>query len=225
MKPVCLLSLLVAGAAAFHMPLSSRQPHTKLNAGSAYVSTRTGKEERLEQYKGWLEGAEMIFAIPAQGMTVKQVAQLRKAVPQDTKVRVAKNTILKRAIEGNSQWEVVGDKLESSNMWFFVGSDMKGTFDGYEAFLKENKALKESHTFRFGAMDGTLLDTEGVQKISKLPGKLDLYTKLAFALKQPGTRLGKSLKAIPTKLTRAIKLSFEEGAGEGEAPAAEPAAE
>jgi len=66
--------------------LSSRQPHTKLNAGSAYVSTRTGKEERLEQYKGWLEGAEMIFAIPAQGMTVKQVAQLRKAVPQDTKV-------------------------------------------------------------------------------------------------------------------------------------------
>jgi len=38
---------------------------------------------------------------------------------------VAKNTILKRAIEGNSQWEVVGDKLESSNMWFFVGSDMK----------------------------------------------------------------------------------------------------
>lgn len=40
-------------------------------------------------------------------------------------MRIAKNTILKRAIEGDSKWEVVGDSLEQSNMWFFVGSDMK----------------------------------------------------------------------------------------------------
>lgn len=69
------------------------------------------------------------------------------------------------------------------------------------------------------------------QQISKLPSKLDLYTKLAFALKQPSTRLAKTLKAAPTKLTRAIKLSFEEGnaaggGGDGgDAPAEEPAAE
>jgi len=50
------------------------------------VSTRTGKQERLDQYKGWLEHAEMIFSIPAQGLTVKQISQLRKAVPEDTKV-------------------------------------------------------------------------------------------------------------------------------------------
>jgi hypothetical protein len=69
------------------------------------------------------------------------------------------------------------------------------------------------------------------QQISKLPSKIDLYTKLAFALKQPSTRLAKTLKAAPTKLTRAIKLSFEEGKEEGgsgggdDAPAEEPAAE
>lgn len=50
------------------------------------MSTRTGKQERLDQYKGWLEHAEMIFAIPAQGLSVKQISQLRKAVPEDTKV-------------------------------------------------------------------------------------------------------------------------------------------
>ncbi|TFJ80812.1 hypothetical protein NSK_007989 [Nannochloropsis salina CCMP1776] len=103
-----------------------------------------------------------------------------------------------------------------------------GTFDGYETFLKENKPLRETHNFKFGALDGELLDTAGVEKISKLPGKLELYTKLAFALKQPSTRLAKTLKAAPTKLTRAIKLSFEEGKEDGEeaaAPAEEPAAE
>lgn len=70
--------------------------------------------------------------------------------------------------------------------------------------------------------------THHYPQISKLPSKLDLLTKLAFALKQPSTRLAKTLKAAPTKLTRAIKLSFEEGsegAGAGDAPAEEPAAE
>jgi hypothetical protein len=38
---------------------------------------------------------------------------------------VAKNTILKRAIEGDSRWSVVGDSLFESNMWFFVGNDLK----------------------------------------------------------------------------------------------------
>jgi ribosomal protein L10 len=40
-------------------------------------------------------------------------------------VRVAKNTLLKRAIEGDEKWSVVGSELEASNMWFFVGSDLK----------------------------------------------------------------------------------------------------
>jgi len=42
----------------------------------------------------------------------------------------------------------------------------QGTFDGYESFLKDNKALRDTHTFRFGAIDGSLLDTAGVEKVS-----------------------------------------------------------
>lgn len=43
----------------------------------------------------------------------------------NVQVRVAKNTILRRAIEGDAKWSVVGPQLESSNMWFFIGSDLK----------------------------------------------------------------------------------------------------
>ena len=43
---------------------------------------------------------------------------------------------------------------------------LQGTFDGYEAFLKDNKALRDTHTFRFGAIDGDLLDTVGMEKVS-----------------------------------------------------------
>ena len=47
-----------------------------------------------------------------------------------TQVRIAKNTLLRRAIEGDAKWSVVGDSLEASNMWFFVGSDFKVLFFG-----------------------------------------------------------------------------------------------
>lgn len=46
----------------------------------------------------------------------------------DQQVRVAKNTLLRRAIEGDEKWQVVSPKLEESNMWFFVGSDLKVCF-------------------------------------------------------------------------------------------------
>jgi ribosomal protein L10 len=61
-------------------------------------------------------------------------------------VRIAKNTILKRAIEGDSRWDVVGEKLESSNMWFFVGSDLKvGREGGREE--REEREGREQDSF------------------------------------------------------------------------------
>ena len=40
-------------------------------------------------------------------------------------VRVAKNTLLRVAIEGDDKWSVVSPQLAQSNMWFFIGSDLK----------------------------------------------------------------------------------------------------
>lgn len=46
-------------------------------------------------------------------------------------------------------------------------SSTQGTFEGFEKFIKENRDLKDSHTYRFGAIDGELLDTAGVEKVSQ----------------------------------------------------------
>jgi hypothetical protein len=41
----------------------------------------------------------------------------------------------------------------------------QGTFEGYERFIKENKDLRDTHGYRFGAIDGALLDPAGVEKV------------------------------------------------------------
>lgn len=61
---------------------------TALGAGSAYVSTKAGKAERIELYKQWLENAQLIFAIPGKDLSVAQVSALRRSMPEGTKVRV-----------------------------------------------------------------------------------------------------------------------------------------
>jgi len=54
--------------------------------GQNVVSTRAGKAARTEQYKEWLANADLIFAIPSYNLTVKEVFDLRKAMPEGTKV-------------------------------------------------------------------------------------------------------------------------------------------
>lgn len=40
-------------------------------------------------------------------------------------VHVAKNTLLRVAIEGNDKWTSVQPVLERENLWFFVDEDVK----------------------------------------------------------------------------------------------------
>jgi large subunit ribosomal protein L10 len=89
---------------------------------------------------------------------------------------------------------------------------VQGTFDAYAKFIKENKDKEESHKYRFGAMEGKLLDQAGLEVVSKLPSKDELYSTLVYMLKQPSTKLAQTLNEAPSKLGRAIKLSFEKEA-------------
>merc|ERR1719379_865613 len=92
-------------------------------APSGYATTREGKNERIENYKKWLDGTQFVFAVPSTELTVKQVKELKNAMPEGTDIHVVKNTLIRRAIE-ETQWEVLSPKLEGPAMWFFVKDDL-----------------------------------------------------------------------------------------------------
>lgn len=62
------------------------------NIGQSFVSTREGKEARITQYKEWLENADLIFAIPSFNLTVKDVSDLRKKMPEGVQVRTRQSS-------------------------------------------------------------------------------------------------------------------------------------
>jgi len=187
------------------------RPSTSLYGGAKGASTTLdGKKATIETVKGLLDSSEMIFTIPASGLTVAEAQQLRLAVPETTTVKVVKNKLMARAVEDTEYSAVIGDPLlKGANMWFFIEDDIKGTMTSLKDFQKE-AGKKESHPILGGVLENTVYDPAGVDAIGKLPSKLELYAKIAGSIKAVPTKLARVIKAPGDKLGRAIKLATEE---------------
>lgn len=211
MRFLTLAALSVSLATGF-MPLftAPRRP-TSLNGGGKGVATsKEGKVSTVERVKGLLNSSEMIFSIPASGLTVAQAQKLRLAVPETTTVKVVKNKLMARAVEDTSFDCLLGDPLlKGSNMWFFIEDDISGTMKSLKDYYKDT-GKKETHAILGGILENNVYDPAGVDVIGNLPSKQELYAKIAGSIKAVPTKVARVIKAPSNKLARAIKLATEE---------------
>lgn len=210
MRSLALFLSALASAAAFTgTPLVSRTVRrtSTLNMGgsSGFATTLEGKKARVAAVKELLDKSEMIFNIPAGQMTVQETETMRTSLPEGSTAMVVKNTLFRRAIEG-SEWEPIKDKVQGPQMWFFIEEDIGGTIKAYKDFVKEVDKI-ESHPIQDGIIEGVAYDSKGVEAIGKLPSKLELYAKIAGAIKAVPTKVASAVKAPNAKLARAIKLA------------------
>ena len=211
MKQSLLLLGLAASAAAFTGPVlrpAETYSSALFGGASGYSTTLEGKKERVATVKELLDKSELIFTVPASGITVPQVQNLRRSLPAGTTVSVIKNKLMTRAIEG-TDFEAVGSMLKGANMWFFIEEDIGGTVKSWNDFVKSAN-LKDSHSILGGNIEGTNYDTAGVEAISKLPSKTELIARIAGGIKAVPTKLARVVKAPGMKVARAIKLAGEE---------------
>lgn len=209
MKSVLLLAAAVGSATAF---LPTNQPASRqttfLQGGAAgYATSLEGKKASVAQVQELLETSEMIFSIPASALTVAESQTLRQSMPEGTTVKVVKNKLMARAVEG-TDFSEASNILAGANMWFFVEEDISASLKAYNAFVKDY-GKQESHPVLGGVMDETLYDGKGVDAIGKLPSKLELYAKIAGSIKAVPTKVARVIKEPNSKLARAIKLAGE----------------
>ena len=201
---------MVASATAFSpAPQSTTVSSTALfGGGRGHATTLDGKKATVANVRELLEKSEMIITVPASGITVSRVQDLRRSLPEGTTMKVVKNKLMTRAIEGTT-YEPVGDKfLKGANMWFFIEEDIGGTVKAWNQFVKD-KGLKDTHNIYGGNIEGTNYDEAGVTAISKLPSKIELITRIAGSIKAVPTKVARVINAPGTKMARAIKLAGE----------------
>ena len=214
MKSIFGTLCLAATATAFTSPNSSPQQirtaaDTALfGGGRGGATTLEGKKETVAKVRELLDTSEMIITVPASGIKVSQVQDFRRSLPAGTTVKVVKNKLMSRAIEG-TPYETAGAMLQGANMWFFINEDIGGTVKNWNTFCKSS-GLLESHKILGGNIEGTNYDANGVTAISKLPSKLELIAKIAGGINAVPTKLARVVKAPGMKVARAIKLAGDE---------------
>lgn len=181
--------------------------------------SRTKKEETIETVKQQLQDCHLIAGIKYKGFTVQQFQQLRTTFPENTKLIVAKNTLVLKAIEG-TQWESLKPCMKGMNAWLFVHSEeIPAALKPYRTFQKEKKL--EENDFSGAVFEGKYYAPEEFKTLETLPTRAEVYAKLLGSLKSPATSVVGTLQAPARILVLTLKayvkkLEEESGAGTAE---------
>jgi large subunit ribosomal protein L10 len=142
--------------------------------------------------------SESAIAAEYRGLSVAQMTELRaKARSEGVYLRVMKNTLAKRAIEG-TDFECLGEALQGPILLAFSREDPGAAARVIKEFAKENEDLAT----RAVAIGGTLYGAEDLSRLASLPTLDQARAILLGVIQAPLTQLVRTLAEPPTMLAR-----------------------
>ena len=146
-----------------------------------------------------LKGAEAAVLAEYRGLTVTQMTELRrKAHESNVYLRIVKNTLARRAIEG-SDFECLKDQF-TGPLAFAVSSDPAAAAKVLNNFSKENEKL----VLKAGAMSGRLISMEELKALAALPSREELLAKLLGTMQAPVQKFVQTLNEVPASFVRTL---------------------
>ena len=159
------------------------------------------------------------------GLTVAQLAELRRALNGHASFAVVKNTLTRIAATEAGVADQLGDLLTGPSAIAFVEGDVVEAAKGLRDFARANPALE----IKGGIIDGKSMTPSEIGRLADLESRDVLLAMLAGAMKASMARAAATMAALPTQMARlaaALEAKRTEEAPAAEAPAAEaPAAE
>ncbi|KAG7030766.1 50S ribosomal protein L10, chloroplastic, partial [Cucurbita argyrosperma subsp. argyrosperma] len=205
-------------------PLSFSPLRHSTNQGRHYrclkvagAISRTKKEETVETVKEQLDKCYLLAGIKYKGFTVKQFQELRRSLPETSKLIVAKNTLVLKAIEGTT-WEALKPCMKGMNVWLFVHSEeIPAAIKPYRDFQKEKKL--EDNDFTGAVFEGKYYGPDDFKTLETMPSRAEVYAKMLGLLKGPASSLVGTLQAPARDVLMVLKAYVqkleEQGGGGG----------
>ena len=172
--------------------------------------TLESKQQIVEELKQLLGEADMALVLDFKGLTIKEMSDLRTRLQASNGVcKVTKNTLMRRAIDGDSSWSNLETLLTGTNAFILVKGDVGGAVKAVQSFQKDSK---KSET-KGGLFEGKLLSQDDIKAIGELPSKEVLMAQIAGAINGVATKLAVGINEVPSGLARALKQHAESGEG------------
>jgi large subunit ribosomal protein L10 len=128
----------------------------------------------------------------------------RRAMPEGAHIMIAKNTLLRKAVEGTA-FEPITEASTGMNAWVFVDENVAPTMKAVKTLTKAWKKDGKEVAFTGACMDGQFIAANKMEPLESLPTKLDLITQIAVGIKQVPTKLARGTKGTASKLGYAAR--------------------
>ncbi len=154
--------------------------------------------ERIRRAKG-------VFLAEYRGLKVSEITAIRREGKKNAgDFKVVKNRLARRSI-ADTPMAILGEYLKGPLAIAFADQDPVVMSKVLAKFAESLMALKLKVAF----LDGRVVDEKGIQALSQLPSKEELYAKLLSTLLAPAQGLVRALQGVPQKLAIALKAIAE----------------
>ncbi len=146
-----------------------------------------------------LSGAQAAVLAEYRGLSVGQMTELRRQAREaGVFLRVVKNTLARRAVEGSDfaclQGELVGP------LAFAVSNDPVAVAKILSNFAKDNEKL----LIKTGAMSGKVMSSDEIKALAILPGREELLATLLGTMQAPIQKFVQTLNEVPASFVRVL---------------------
>lgn len=146
--------------------------------------------------------AHSAVAVEYRGLTVAQITNLRvKARETGVYLRVVKNTLARRAIEG-TEFACLKTLLVGPLLLAFSKEDPGAAARLFKEFIKE-KAY-EKMAVKALAVGGQAFPASELDRLASLPTRNEAISRLMATLRAPLDKFAQTLNEVPGKLVRTV---------------------
>lgn len=159
----------------------------------------------VEEIKQKISQAKSVAFVDYRGLKVETDVKMRKTLRESgAEYKVYKNRLMLRAL---NELGITGCEqfLEGTTAVAFSYNDEVAAPKILQKTIEEQKVMQ----FKFGVVDGKVLDAEGIKALATLPPKETLLAMLLGLLKAPARNLACVLNAPISALARGLKAVSE----------------
>jgi large subunit ribosomal protein L10 len=134
------------------------------------------------------------------GLTVAEMTELRvKARETGVYLRVVRNTLVKRAVEG-TDFECLNDALVGPTLLAFSTEDPGSAARLLKDYAKDFEELE----IKALSIGGALLPADQIDRVAKLPTLDEARSQLMSVMQAPIIKLAQTLNEVPGKMVRVV---------------------
>jgi large subunit ribosomal protein L10 len=181
-----------------HVYIRGEQP--ELNRRAKVALNLEDKKSIVAEVSTIAASAHSAVAAEYRGLTVDEMTQLRaKARNEGVYLRVVKNSLVKRAVEG-TDFECMQDSLVGPLIMAFSQEDPGAAARLVKDFSKQHDKL----IAKIIAIGGELLPAEQIDRLAKMPNREQALSLLMAVMKAPIEKFVRTMNEPHAKLVRTV---------------------